>query len=375
VPVAPLAAVLAALPALAAAAARPAYGGEVVVALPASPREPDPARAADPAELLAARALHATPLEIDAAGALSPGLLAEVPVPEAGGRTFRLRLREGLRFADGSPLTARHLAGSLSRLAAPGAPNGWIVLPVAGAGALDGSEAAGIQVLSDREVRIDLDLALPEFPWALAALPAAVVSPRGVGAGPFRPAGSLAPHDGRLLLAANEAHHRGRPFADRAVLLVRPPRGLAEEVARGDVHLALRAEALSPGAVPLRPAVATYAAVNGRTLGALAVRVRSALAAIDRAELVRRFVRGPSEPLAALLPPWQHAAGGGGGAGPPAAPRPRGAGERERRGARPPHPDPLPRRAGEREGSGPAPSSSSSPPAPRTHAPPPTGSR
>jgi peptide/nickel transport system substrate-binding protein len=299
-----LAVALAAPPALAAAGVRPAYGGEVVVALPAPPREPDPGRAVEPADLLAARALHATPLEIDVSGALAPGLLAEVPVAEAGGRAFRLRLREGLRFADGSALTAGDLARSLARLAAPGAPHGWLALPVAGAGGQDGRAPSGIQVLSEREVLVTLDVPLPEFPWALAALPAAVLSARGAGAGPFRPAGPLAPHDGRLLLVANDHHHRGRPFADRAVLLVRPARGLAGEIARGEVHLALRPEPLSAASVPLRPAVATYAVVSERKLGALAERVQASLAGVDRAELARRFVRGPSEPLASMLPSW-----------------------------------------------------------------------
>ena len=302
-----LAAVVAALAPPASAGVRPAYGGELVVALPAAPRETDPARAVEPADLLAARALHATPLEIDAAGLPVAGLLAEVPMPEAGGRAFRLRLRTGLRFADGSPLTASDLAASLSRLAAPGAPHGWLALPIAGTDlVLEGRASAphGIRVLSEREVLVTLDLPLPDFPWALAALPAAVVSAGGAGAGPFRPAGPLAPRDGRLLLLQNDLHHRGRPFADRTVLLARPGRGLAGEIERGEVHLALRPEALAAGAIPLRPSVATYAVMNDRRLGGVADRVRAALAALDRAELARRFVRGPSEPLATMLPSW-----------------------------------------------------------------------
>jgi peptide/nickel transport system substrate-binding protein len=319
-----LAAALAALPAPAAAGVRPAPGGELVVALPGAPDQTDPARAVEPADLLVARALHATPLEIDAAGALVPALLAEVPVPEAGGRAFRLRLRAGLRFADGSPLTASDLAASLSRLAAPGSAHGWLVLPIAGADlALDGRAPtpSGIRVLSEREVLVTLDLPLPDFPWALAALPAAVVSASGAGAGPFRPSGPLATPEGRILLLPNDLHHRGRPFADRAVLLARPGRGLAGEIERGEVHLALRPEALAARSVPLRPSVATYAVLNGRRLGGIAERVRAALVALDRAELARRFARGPSEPLATMLPSWIAAPASPPDATPPPSPR------------------------------------------------------
>jgi ABC-type transport system substrate-binding protein len=75
-----LAAILAAALLLAAAPARagvrPAYGGTVRVLLPAAPRVLDPARALEPADLFAVRALHAPLLEVDAAGRLAPGLLA-----------------------------------------------------------------------------------------------------------------------------------------------------------------------------------------------------------------------------------------------------------------------------------------------------------
>ncbi|HSN92275.1 MAG TPA: ABC transporter substrate-binding protein [Anaeromyxobacteraceae bacterium] len=320
-----LAAALGTLAAPALAGVRPAPGGELSLALPAAPQETDPARALEPPDLLAARALHATLLEVDASGALVPGLLAEVPAPEAGGRAFRLRLRPGLRFADGTPLGASAVAASLSRLATPGAPHGWLALPIAGADlALEGHAPAprGIRVLSEREILVTLDLPLPEFPWSLAALPAAVVSAGGAGAGPFRPAGPLAPQDGRIPLLANDLHHRGRPFADRAVLLSRPGRGLAGEIERGEVHLALRPEALAPGSLPLRPSVATYAVLNGRRLGGSADRVRAALAALDRAELARRFVRGPSEPLSSLLPSWIAAPGPAAAPGPSAAAAP-----------------------------------------------------
>jgi peptide/nickel transport system substrate-binding protein len=291
-----------AAPALAGAGVRPAYGGELVVALPATPRELDPVQAVDPADLVAVRALHATLVGLDAAGAPVPVLLAELPAAEAGGLAWRLRLRPGLRFSDGSPLAAADVAASLARLAAPG-PHGWLALPIQGAAEVAEGRAAalrGVEVLSELELRVSLDFPVPELPWALAALPTAIVSQRGAGAGAFRRVGGLGPADARIALAANENDPRGRPFADRAVLGVRPARELPALLERGEIHLAVRPEAVGRAPLPLRPSVLYYAAVApGRPAAAA---LRRALAALDRAALARRFVRGPSEPLDGLLP-------------------------------------------------------------------------
>jgi peptide/nickel transport system substrate-binding protein len=309
---------LALLPGRAAAGLRPAYGREVRIALPALPRTADPARALEPADLALARAVHATLLEVDARGALAPALLAEVPAPEAGGRAFRLRLRPGLRFADGTPLGAAEVASSLARLLArePASPHAWVALPILGADALlDGRAVTlpGVQVLSSVELLVTLAFPLPEFPWALAALPSAVVSRTGAGAGPFQ----IAAQDGRTVRLAPNLHHaRGRPFADALLLVALDARGAARALAAGEVALVLRPEAAGPGALAAPPLVALVAAVSSRRLGAGAEPVRRALAALDRAELVRLFARGPAAPLRTLVPP---AAGGAGGVPEPAA--------------------------------------------------------
>ncbi len=303
-------------PSPAAAGLRPAYGGELRLALPFPPRTTDPALATAWPDLVAARALHATPLCLGADGALGPGLLAEVPAPQAGGRAFRLTLREGLRFADGTPLGALDLAASLARLLRPevASPHAWLALPISGAEAvLEGTAASlsGVQVLSDRELLVTLSFPMPEFPAALAALPAAVVSPAGVGAGPFRPEAG-----GRLL--ASEHHWRGRPFADALALSTPDPRAAARALEAGQLDLSLRPEA-SPGAAALPLLTLTFAAVNGQRLGPAAGPVRRALAALDRGDLARRFVRAPAEPLPGLLP--QALLPGGLPAAPPAADR------------------------------------------------------
>ncbi len=285
-------------PGAAAAADRPAYGGELRVALPIPPRVADPALAREPQDLWLARALHATPLTLQADGALGPGLLERVPEPLQGGRAFQLVLREGLRFADGTPLTAGDLAASLARLLRPevASPHAWVAVAVQGAEEVAAGRAAalaGVRVLSERELLVTLAFPFPRWPAALAALPAAVVSPGGAGAGPFR-------RDGLDRLVASEHHWRGRAYADALAFAALDPRAAAQALEQGRVDLVARPEGTA-GLAQARTVVA-LAAVNGRRLGAGAPAVRRVLAALDRGDLVRRFVRAQAEPLATLLP-------------------------------------------------------------------------
>lgn len=294
-----LAAVAAALAAPAARAAdRPAYGGELRVALPVPPRLPDPALAREPQDLWLARALHATPLTLQGDGALGPGLLERVPEPLQGGRAFQLTLREGLRFADGAPVTARDLSASLARLLRPevASPHAWLAVAIQGAEEVAVGRAAalaGVRVLSDRELLVTLAFPFPRWPAALAALPAAVISPGGAGAGPFR-------RDGQDRLVASEHHWRGRPYADGLAFLALDPRAAAQALEQGGVDLVARPEGTA-GLAQARTVVA-LAAVNARRLGPGAPAVRRVLAGLDRGDLVRRFVRAQAEPLTALLP-------------------------------------------------------------------------
>jgi peptide/nickel transport system substrate-binding protein len=311
------AAAAALLPAAAAAGVRPAHGGTVRVALPAA------SGAAGPGALLLARATAAPLLEVDDAGALVPGALAEVPVPEAGGRAFRLRVRPGLTDAGGRTIDAARLAEHLAGLAR--GAEAWVVLPVAGMEALRDGRApllAGVQVLSPAELLVTLAFPLPDLPWLLAALPAALP-----GAGPFVAEPRRSPSS-PLVLRANVRHHRGRPVADALELRALDARAAARQLEQGALHLVLRPEPAGARAGPALPALtATVAVVNGARIGAGAEAVRRALDALDRAELARRFVRGPGEPLptlapAAVLPSGPPAADGPAAADAPAAPAP-----------------------------------------------------
>ncbi|HTT69921.1 MAG TPA: ABC transporter substrate-binding protein [Anaeromyxobacteraceae bacterium] len=291
-------------PCAALAGVRPRYGGELRVLLPAAPAELDPARVRGAAELVAARATGATLLEVDEEGALRPALLEELPAIEEGGRAFRLRLAPGLSFHDGEPLTAARVAESLTRLAGPSSPNAFLVASIAGARAVhEGRTAtlAGVEVLSERELRIVLAYPFPGFPAVLATLPTAIVHPRpegGVcGAGPFRP---VERRPRSLRLEAFDGYFGGRPFADALELLGPEPHGGARPSLGGEAEVVLRPEPQRGRPPTEGPLLGLVLALVSPRLGPAAEPTRAALAALDRADLAR-LVRAPARPLASLL--------------------------------------------------------------------------
>ncbi|MBI5070999.1 MAG: ABC transporter substrate-binding protein [Deltaproteobacteria bacterium] len=299
----PLALLLAAAPAAGAPRARPC--AEIRLLLPAAPAALDPALLHGSADLLAARALHAGILEPGPGGSAAPALAEEPPQVSADGRLVRLRLRAGLRFHDGAPVTAADAVESLSRLLRPEtrSPHGWIAAPIEGAEEVRAGRArvpSGLSAPSPLELEIRLTEPAPAFLRGLAAPPAAVVHAGSLaGAGPYRPAARAAD---ALRLAAFPGHFRGRPWCEALALAWPEPAAAARRLARGEAEVAVRPEAF-PGHAPreLPLATAVVVQVRAQRLGTSAEPVRRALLALDRAELAR-LLRGPARPLASLDP-------------------------------------------------------------------------
>ncbi len=129
-----------------------------------------------------------------------PWLASEFYVEE-GGRRFRFRLRDDVRFHDGRRLTARDVRYSFEYvLQNPDSTSRWMLASIKGGRALASGEAQeleGFQILSASEFVIHLDQPLSFFP-SLLAHPVASIFPEGtrhfhgswregcVGTGPFR---------------------------------------------------------------------------------------------------------------------------------------------------------------------------------------------
>ena len=284
----------------ASAGVRPAWGGTLRVAVPAAPGASE--GRGDAADLLVLRATSAPLLELDARGRLLPAALAVVPAPEADGRAFRLEVRPDLVDAAGRRVGASEVAARLAALLQESPPSAaaFVALPIVGADAvLEGRTRAlaGVKVLSATELLVTLAFPLPQFPLLLATAPAGLP-----GAGPFVEERPVGPGEPRRLVR-NDRYFAGRPFADAVEVQGRDARAAARLLEGGELDLALRPEPLGTRAAALPKLGVTVAVIGADRLGAAAEPLRRAVAAIDRAELARRFVRGAAVPLATVIPP------------------------------------------------------------------------
>ncbi|MBK6316032.1 MAG: protein kinase [Blastocatellia bacterium] len=129
---------------------------------------------------------------------IAPWLASEVTT-EDGGRRYRIRIREGVRFHDGRPLTARDVRYTFERVMRfP--DRRWLLDRVSGAADLYEGRAPtleGVRVVDDSELTVSLDEPLGIFPAVLTHSSLAIV-PEGtdaidgavpgscIGTGPFR---------------------------------------------------------------------------------------------------------------------------------------------------------------------------------------------
>jgi peptide/nickel transport system substrate-binding protein len=184
---------------------------------------------------------------------LIPGLAQTLPQVSPDGRTYRLKLRPGLEYSDGTPVRAGDFEHAIERVLALASPGTSFFLGVAGAEQYvakkrHGGGLPGI-VTDDRSGAITIRLTQPDgtFPNVLAMVFAAPV-PRNTpfsnrtatpppGVGPYR-YGKVRPSRDFVL----ERNHRfdvpGLPHAQLAPITVRIVKNLqrqAEDVLRGDL--------------------------------------------------------------------------------------------------------------------------------------------
>jgi len=265
-------------------ASRPHFGGTATLAYAGAAAPTDPLLA-DPPAVAALLQLTASSLcRADAQGTtleLARALVQDSPTQ------LSIVLAPGLRASAGAPLTALDVATAWARTFTEASPYRALFAP------LRGGERALRGAARGRE-RLSLPLA---FPWpdlarSLCHPALAVTVPAGFGA--RRGVGPFVGSKGALL--ASRAFPAGRPFLDRLEVAVGDERTAARQLGLGRAQLSLNGEAQVEG--PLR--FATYLLFRpGRVGKDFRTSVEQAL---DRADLVRLFVRAPAAPMPALLP-------------------------------------------------------------------------
>jgi ABC-type transport system substrate-binding protein len=278
----------------AAAETRPQYGGTLHVAMQIAPATLDPADAS-PANGVAyrnvLRLVYDGLVSIDDQGRMQPGLAFSWRT-ESGDRRWQFQLRPGVRFHDGSPLTAEAVAASLRS-----ANQGWTVLA------------------STDSVIIQRDVADPDLPSQLA-LPRNSIAKRVaggafVGTGPFRitswqPGKSVA-------FAANEDYWGGRAFLDGVEIeFGRSARDQLIDLDLGKIQVVEVAPEQSHKLADERRRISNSAPIELLALlftrdaqSNEEQRIRDILAlCIDRASIRSGVLGDVGDPTAAILPDW-----------------------------------------------------------------------
>ncbi|HUG36893.1 MAG TPA: ABC transporter substrate-binding protein [Candidatus Limnocylindrales bacterium] len=231
-------------------------GGTLRVGMPSVPPALDPATAvATPARMLA-RQVFDTLVQFRAGSSDVEAALASQWTVSKNGLVWTFRLREGVRFHDGTALTSHHAVASIERQLFPGhplAPAGPAVAPSLLRGAP--GVVKEIRAPDARTIQIRLQQPYAPLPTALAhpalsiVLPAPDGTGRWLGTGPFSVAESTA---GRLTLDANRAYWGGAPRVARVVFVEvsEDTRALADLDERAlDVWLPAGASSRTAGAV------------------------------------------------------------------------------------------------------------------------------
>lgn len=90
-------------------------GGDLVIARTEDGNTLDPTQAVTPGDIAPINQIFGQLFRVSADGKTTEPALAESSTPSPDGRTWTVRLRDGLQFSDGSPLTANDVKFSLDR--------------------------------------------------------------------------------------------------------------------------------------------------------------------------------------------------------------------------------------------------------------------
>ena len=232
--------VLCAMSLLAQAETRPRYAGTIEATLLGAPATLDPVAARTHAEITAVGLVFDTLYAIGPDGIAQPHLAIGEPVLDEKHTTARIALRQGVRFHDGSELTAQDVAASLERARVQAK---W---PLAAVAAVHADGDGVVLELKAPVAELTSLLALPETAITKAGKPP---GDRPIGSGPYVvDTWDRAGH--RLVLRAFDAHFAGRPYADLVLRWFDTPDGEASRFESGAAQLSSRGVAVFAKSVP-----------------------------------------------------------------------------------------------------------------------------
>ncbi|MGH7680009.1 MAG: ABC transporter substrate-binding protein [Gemmatimonadaceae bacterium] len=254
--------------------------------------------------------------------AVEPALAERWDVSSDGAR-YTFHLRPGVKFTDGTPVTAQTVVSSWQRALDPATKGGRAepLQPIRGArdfAAGKTKAVAGLSAPNESTVVVQLEEPLGIFPKLLAMPVASVVPPkmaadRPVGSGPWRLVEWK--HDDYLLFARNDSYWGGAPKGDslRARIISEPSTAVAEfESGSVDVLLIPAGETQQWEddeskrtmlmSVPALQFV--YIGINTNRGPLRDARVRQAInLSIDRALILKRLISGRGSLAAGVIPP------------------------------------------------------------------------
>ncbi len=226
---------------------RPGFGGSITVAIPERVSKLDPVTLTQDHDLMIAGCIYDTLLKPGAGGSLIPVLLESVPEKSKNGLVYTFKLKEGLKFHDGSPLDTADVLNTFKRLASSqSSPYSWLVRDIAGVFEFKKGKAgtiSGIRIIDALRFEITLKRQQPKF-LVFLCFPALYVVPSSdrnfeppVGTGPFRYIRKSAKGD--IFLSANKEYFLGRPYLDAITFRpIKNERDRLTEFKRGAVDFA-----------------------------------------------------------------------------------------------------------------------------------------
>jgi peptide/nickel transport system substrate-binding protein len=245
-----------------------AQGTPLRVGLGSIPTVLDPATALEGSVPLIARQVFDTLLQYrEGSSDVEPGLATSWSVSRDG-LSWTFRLRDGVRFHDGTPLTSREVAESLDRIIVPNhalapAPN------PGGLRLLRGSPGVVKEILTPDSRTVQINLLLPYAPiLSVLAHPVFSIVHAGTGAARWIGTGAYSVSEmspGRIVLDANPSYWAAPPRTPRIQLLEAgdPARAEADVEARNlDILIPASAPSRMQGALSVASWRIGYLAVQ-----------------------------------------------------------------------------------------------------------------